>query len=172
MHTKAKSSNPHNRLLHIEMEKLLNREEVTGNSTQAVQALHDIAEHSHKRSLGLIFSDMMDSSEDNEAMMQALQHLKHKKHEVVLFHLHDKKLELDFDLENRPYNFIDLETGEKMKLTPSQVREQYVSQMKEWYKDIELKCGQMGVDFVPVNIRESLEFVLVQYLIKRQKVIR
>lgn len=171
LHTKAKSSVSHHRMLYHEMEQKMNNE-VIGKQTSAVQALHDIAETTHQRSLVLIFSDMMDSDKDNAQMMEALQHLRHRKHEVVLFHIQDKKLEFDFDLENRPYQFVDFETGEKLKLSPNQIRESYQTQISEWYADIKMKCGQIGVDFVPTNIRESLEFILVQYLIKRQKLIR
>ena len=172
IHTKAKSSATHHRTLYIEMEKRLKEVDFSNKKTNAIKAIHDIAALTHQRSLVFIFSDMMDSEKDNQEMMQALQHLRHKKHEVVLFHVHDKKMELDFDLENRPYNFVDLETGEKMKLSPSQIKDSYKESMDEWYKDVKLKCGQIGVDFVPLNIREPLELVLVQYLIKRQKVVR
>lgn len=54
----------------------------------------------------------------NNKLFEALKNLKHSKHEVILFHTHDKKLDLDFNFENRPYQFIDLETGEEIKLRP------------------------------------------------------
>lgn len=171
INTKSKSSATHIRTIYHEMDKLLNSVE-TEVSSNVVKCLHDIAELTHQRSLVLIFSDMMDTSEGNEELLQALQHLRHRKHEVILFHVHDKKIEFDLDLENRPYQFIDAETGEKMKLSPNQIKEKYRDSVSQWYDEMKLKCGQSKIDFVPTNIRESLEFVLVQYLLKRQKMIR
>lgn len=63
----------------------------TGTKTMGTQALHEIAETIHKRSLVIIFSDMMDTNNNKEELFSALQHLKHNKHEVVLFHVTDKK---------------------------------------------------------------------------------
>ena len=93
--------------------------------TAAADALHQLAEQIHKRSLVIILSDMMESNAKTEELFSALQHLKHNKHEVVLFHVTDKKKELDFDFENRPYRFVDLESGEELKVFPAKVREQY-----------------------------------------------
>lgn len=172
IHTKAKSSVAHHRMIYHELDKRLQEKNPINKKSNVIKTIHDIAELTHQRSLVFLFSDMMDSDENNQELMQALQHLRHRKHEVVLFQVHDKKLELDFDLDNRPYNFVDLETGEKMKLSPSQIKASYKESIDKWYKEVQLNCSKIGVDFVPLNIRESLELVLAQYLIKRQKVIR
>lgn len=171
LNTKSKSSATHIRSIYHELDQLMKQPQ-TEISSNVVQSIHDVAELTHQRSLVLIFSDMMDTSNDSSELIQALQHLRHRKHEVVLFHVHDKKLEYDLEFENRPYQFIDAETGEKMKLSPNQIKDAYKKSITDWYNDMKLKCGQSKIDFVPVNIRESLEFVLVQYLLKRQKMVR
>jgi uncharacterized protein (DUF58 family) len=172
LHTETKSSTRHHRYLYSELEKQLKPyDNKKIKSTSAVQALHDIAELSHKRSLVIIFSDMLDDPENKEKLFEALQHLKHNKHEVILFHVVDKKNELDFELENRPYTMVDMETGEKMKLVPSEVKEQYIEQTQKYFKDIEQKCGAFGIDFKQADTNKSFNDVLIQYLTKRRKMI-
>ena len=68
---------------------------------------------------------MLDSLDDYSEMFTALEHLKYNKHEVILFHVFDGQLEQNFDFDNRPYRFVDLETGESMKLNPVEIQEPY-----------------------------------------------
>ena len=168
LHTPARSNMAHHKYLFSKLESYLNAEPKEG-TTSAVSALHEIAERSHRRSLIIIFSDMFDNSERQDEMFSALQHLKFNKHEVVLFHVTDKKTELDFDFENRPYTFIDSESGEQVKVQPSQIKETYLSQMSEFINEITLKCGQYGIEFVPADIGEGFNEVLSKYLMKRKK---
>ena len=88
--------------------------------TAAAQCLHQIADSTHKRSLILVFSDMFENVQNREAIFSALQHLKYNKHEVILFHVSDKTRELEFEFENRPYVFVDMESGEEIKVQPGQ----------------------------------------------------
>lgn len=169
-HTAAKSSSLHQKLLYHQLENLIQPYDVkVHKKTSAVTALHEIAEAIHKRSLVIIFSDMMDSKSDSEEVFSALQHLKHNKHEVILFHVVDKQKELDFEFDNRPYRFIDMETGEEVKLHPSQIKENYLQQMSDYKKELMLKCGQYKIDFVEADINLGYEQVLMPYLVKRTK---
>ena len=137
--------------------------------TAAARCLHQIADNIPKRSLVVIFSDMLDNMEDSTELFSALQHLKYAKHEVVLFHVTDKKSDLEFEFENRPYVFIDLETNEKIKLRTSEVREYYTTHARQYKKDLMLKCGQYKIDFVEADIAEDFMQVLVPYLTRRAK---
>ena len=164
----AKSSSLHHKMLYHELEKLIQPHEVkVHKKTAAIEALHQIAEAIHKRSLVIIFSDMMDSKANSEELFSALQHLKHKKHEVILFHVTDKEKELDFDFENRPYRFIDMETGEEVKLHPNEIKETYQTAMADYKKELMLKCGQYKIDFVEADINQGFDQVLMPYLLKR-----
>jgi hypothetical protein len=138
-------------------------------STVVTKSLHQIAESIHKRSLVAIFSDMFDPGADLNEMFSALQHLRHNKHEVIIFHVTDKKHELEFEFENRPYTFIDMETGEQLKLTPGQVKEKYLESIAAFKKELILKCAQYRIDLVEADIREGFNNVLLQYLVKRSK---
>lgn len=168
--TQARSTGIHARYLITELEKLM----IDGmadmrKETSAATSLHQIAEMIHKRSLVIIFSDMFDNEEDPETLFSALQHLKHNKHEVVLFHVVDGEKELDFDYDNRPYRFIDLESGDEIKLNPHDIRKEYMAAVHKYKKDLMLRCGQYRIDFIEADINKGFEQVLLPYLMKRKK---
>ena len=170
LQTSAKSSTRHHMYLYSELEKNLSKyTQATKTSTATVQALHDIAELTHKRSLIIIFSDLLEDPEKQDQFFQALQHLKHNKHEVIVFHTIDKKKEVDFEFENRPYNLIDMETGKNIKLQPAQLKETYKKTIEAYFKKIELKCADYKIDFMPADINNGYHDVLLKYLLKRQK---
>ena len=171
VHTPDKSSSVHHKLLLSELEKTLVSPEGIPNKTNITKALHQIAENIHKRSLVVIFSDMMDSAEDEGALFSALQHLKHNKHEVILFHVTDKQKEMEFNFENRPYLFVDVETGKEVKAYPNQIKEQYLHSIAEYRKALLLKCGQYKIDFVEADIHLGFKQVLIPYLMKRQRIV-
>lgn len=172
LHTASKSSSVHHKFLFGEMEKLMEpHQQNEKRNTFAVKALHQVADSIHKRSLVVIFSDMMDNSSDSEALFSSLQHLRHNKHEVILFHVVDKKKEIDFDFENRPYHFIDLETGEEIKVNPNEIKDTYLQSMATYKKDLMLKCGQYKIDFVEADVNEDFNQVLLPYLIRRSKML-
>lgn len=168
--TPAKSTAVHQKYLFSELEKLMKRER-RGDGTAVASALHEIAEQIHKRSLVIIFSDMLEGGDDVKLseIFSALQHLKHNKHEVVIFNVLDHKMELEFDFENRPYHFIDLESGEELKVHPGNVKEAYLSAISLYHKELKLKCAQYKIDLVDADIHAGFYQILHSYLIKRAK---
>lgn len=168
LHTPCKSSTKHYRLLLTHLHKLISDPPVN-KTTAAAKALHEVAEAVHRRSLVVIFSDMFEASGDNEQLFAALQHLKHNKHEVILFHVTDKARELDFNFDNRPYLFVDLETGEKLRLQPNQVKAHYTQQLSQFMQELKFKCLQYKIDFVEADISRGFKTILQSYLVKRSK---
>lgn len=138
------------------------------SATNISSVIHEIAEKAHKRSLIILFTDMFQDADDSE-LLNALQHLKHNKHEVILFHVSDYSSELNFEFEDRPYKFIDMETNESIKVNPNEVKDAYRKSMATFYQDLKIKCGMMKIDFVPVNTNDSFDKILGAYLIKRKK---
>jgi uncharacterized protein (DUF58 family) len=166
----AKSSSVHFKYLFSEMEKMLEPVAVDiKRKTSAANSLHEIAENIHKRSLVIIFSDMFESSADSASLFAALQHLKHNKHEVVLFHVVDKSQEIDFEFDNRPYKFIDLESGRQVKVNPLDVKNEYLKAVRSFTSELKIKCGQYRIDFVEADINKGFSQVLLPYLLKREK---
>lgn len=137
--------------------------------TSAAETIHEVAEKINKRSLVVIFSDMFDNSEKTDALFSALQHLRHNLHEVLLFHVTDKKTEEEFAFDERPYEFIDLETGEKVKLQPGQVRETYQQAVRTYFQELKMRCGQYKIDFIEADIAQGFDQILTSYLVKRTK---
>ncbi len=166
-HTRPKSSTTHYRLLLTYLQQLIDQP-TRDQGTNAAQALHQIADSIHRRSLVIIFSDMFDGGKQ-EDLFSALQHLKHAKHEVVLFHTVDKSKEIDFAFDNRPYEFIDIESGERIKLQPNQVKDYYVEQVAAYKEALRLKCLQYKIDYVEADIHAGFQPILQQYLVKRSR---
>ena len=170
LHTQSKSSSVHHKYLYNELEKLLiPANPGTNTKTAAAEAIHELAERIHKRSLVIILSDMFENTARSEDLFSALQHLKYRKHEVVLFHVTDVAKEMEFNFENRPYRFVDLETGEDLKIFPSKVKEQYTEAIGKFKQDLKLRCAQYRIDFVEADINAGFEHVLLPYLVKREK---
>lgn len=164
----AKSNEAHHRFIFNQLEKLLTQPTET-KQTSAVKALHEIAETIHKRSLIILFSDMFDGSADFNDIFPALQHLKHNKHEVVIFHVVDKSHEIDFSFDNRPYKFIDMETNQELKLTPNEIKDVYIKRMNEYKQLLENRCYGYNIDLVEADINEGFNRVLSRYLSRRSK---
>jgi uncharacterized protein (DUF58 family) len=170
LNTQARSTPVHQKLLFAELEKIFSVQQAQQKKTSAASALHLIAESIHKRSLVVIFSDMMETNRAQaDELFGALQHLKHNKHEVILFHVSDRQTEEEFLYDNRPYEFIDVETGEKIKTHSAEVRELYLTSYSGFKKELKLKCAQYKIDFVDADIRQGYKQVLLPYLLKRER---
>lgn len=171
IHTPAKTSFSHHRYLYHELETRLisykENEKVTGDSAKA---LHSVAELCHKRSLIVIFTDLMEDPTKQQQFYDSLLHLKHNLHEVIVFHVIDKKMELEFEFDQRPYELIDMETGERIKLSPASFKENYKKEIQEYLNATGTWMRNNGIDFIPTDIRDGYHNVLLQYLIKRQKI--
>lgn len=140
----------------------------TKGQTDITTVLHEIAEKANKRSLIVLFTDMFQNGASEE-IYSALQHLKHNLNEVILFHVSDYSTELEFDFADRPSKFVDLESGQTIKVNPYEIKEAYRKEMAEFYKEIKLRCGMLKVDFVEVNTADPFQKVLGAFLIKRKK---
>lgn len=168
IHTRAKSSTKHYNTMLTYLDKLID-DTTPEKTTSTASAFHEIADSIHKRSMVMIFSDMFGNGENEEDLFSALQHLKSAKHEVILFHVVDKKHEIDFEYENRPYLFVDMESGEEIRLQSNQVKELYQEKVKAFAYDLKMKCLQYNIDFVEADINEGFQPVLQSYLVKRSK---
>ncbi len=137
--------------------------------TKTYEHLHLIAEKLKRRSLVFLFTDMFQSDAEEKKLFEALQHLKYNKHEVILFHTFDKKLELDFNFGNRPSRFVDVETGEHLNLYAHNIKENYQKAVSEYFRELQMRCGQYRIKYVLTDINESFNKILTTYLIERQK---
>lgn len=165
--TRSVSSHIHKLL--IQLENLM-QAPVQASESAIPSVIDLIAENIHRRSLVVIFSDLfMDS--DPEVLFSALAHLRHNQHEVLLFHVMDHTQEVDFAFKNKPYRFVDAETGSELKLFPQEIREKYQEAMQRRNQAIKLRCGQMKIDYVEANTRLGFDQILTSFLARRAKML-
>lgn len=162
-----KSTKAHLNQLLTELTQVLKTNGQAATDVPAV--LHEIASKIHRRSLIIIFSDMFQKSHDLDGIFNALLHLKHNKHEILIFHVTDQGTELEFNFEDRPHRFIDLETNESIKLNPRDIKDTYKKQLSEFYTELKIRCGMYKIDLIEADIADPFDKILGAYLIKRKR---
>lgn len=137
-------------------------------TTDIVPVLHLLAEKMHKRSMVVIFSDMFDRAADDTAnLTAALQHLRYRQHEVLLFHVQSREKEAELQYGNRPYRFVDMETGEEVRVNPHHIRETYVVRRAERQAALRRLCERCRTEYIPACIEDGFVPVLQSFLSKR-----
>ena len=169
-HIIAKTSSRHHQLIYNEFEKILSIDaKLSERKSATISSLHEIAERINQRSLVILFTDLI-SDNNLEDIFDAFRHLKHKKNEVILFHLSDVSKEQKLEFENKPYNFVDVESGENIKINPSHYKENYVEKVDLYLNKMRLKCLQYKIDLIEVDINKGYDQIITSYLLKRQKI--
>ncbi len=163
----AKGNEKHRRMLLDQLKNITSNK--TDKRTNTYTALHEIADKIHRRSLIFLFTDMLQADKDDEDLFAALRHLKYNKHEVVLFHVFDGKLEYNFDFDEAPKKFVDVETGEQINLFADSIKQDYKMTVKSFFNTLKLKCLQYKIDYVPVDIGKGFDKVLTSYFISRNR---
>ncbi|MFA6247889.1 MAG: DUF58 domain-containing protein [Mucilaginibacter sp.] len=169
----ARSTSTHLFRLYAELERVYDHPK-QNTSTNITQVLHHIAGEIHQRSMVIIFSDMLENSLNPEKIQQlfaAIQHLKYKKHEVIIFNVTSKQKEQDFNFDNRPHHFVDIETGAEVRVHPNKIRDSYQTALKDYRHQLELKCAQHHIQLVDADIEQGYNEILKTYLIKRNSMI-
>lgn len=134
------------------------------DKTDFLGPLHQIAELIRKRSLVIVISDLLD---EPEKVMSALKHFRTRHHEVLVFHIVDPQEEL-FDYK-RETEFVDSETGEKITVSPWQIRKEYQENYQAFGAELKRECYKHQIEYNPVNTATPLEDLLLKYLIKRSR---
>jgi uncharacterized protein (DUF58 family) len=163
----AKGNEKHRRMLLDQLQQILLKG--SKSQTDTYKVLHEIAEKIHRRSLIFLFTDMFQSDKKEEDLFAALRHLKYNKHEVVLFHTYDGKRELNFDFDDVPRKYVDVETGEQINLFAGNIKEAYKLKVEEYFKNLKYKCMQYKIDYVPVDIHDGFDQILTTYMVRRSK---
>lgn len=136
-----------------------------GPETTIAPTLHHLAESIVKRGLIVLISDLFD---DPGEVLMGLKHFRHKRHEVIVFHILDPQ-EMEFNFPNRT-RFRDMETGAVMTTEPWHVRREYRRQMEKFVADYRNKCRQHNIDYVHITTDRPLDLALSEYLLKRRRV--
>jgi len=136
----------------------------SGNDTHIRSMLDQMADRIKKRGLVILISDLMD---DPDQVLMGLNHFRHNKQEMIVFHLMDRQ-ELNFDFDERT-QFKDMETGEMITTDPWHIRSAYQNMIKLFQKKYITGCRNQRIDFVPLYTDQPLDIALNEYLNKRQK---
>lgn len=169
--TNARSTRQHHRAISSELTRVLNayNKDRPTIKTGMAESLHLMAERIPKRSLVLLFSDLFEMQENEDEIFDALQHLKYNRHELVIFWTTDHEKELNFSFEERPYRFVDMESGSVLKMNPSEVRKTYKEEVASFQQKLRLRCLQYKIDLVEADVSQGYYNVLQGYLVKRKK---
>ena len=172
LQTQCRSNTLHQRHLYTELDKLLQPIQTPNPSlltTNLSDALHQTAEQLHRRSLVVIFTDAFVRDNEREPLLDALRHIRHNKHEVILFHTFDRTHELQLNYDPTPHQFIDLETGRQLRLQPSEIADTYRRQMEQQQAELQHRAMQYRIDYVPVDIVQGFHQIILPFLLKRSK---
>lgn len=167
----AKSSYSHLRLIFTELEKWLEEEDKGAKSmrkTASAQVIHEIAERLNHRSLVVIITDLFENVDQHDNLISALKHLRHRKHEVLLFNVMEKKSERELDFPDHRLLMEDMETGSEIEVLPAQVREDYKKKVAEYTHRFKMACSEFQIDFEEIDTQSSFDLALLAYLNKRK----
>ena len=164
----AKGSERHHQMLLHQLEEVV-RQKRKEKTTKTYTFLHQIAEKIHRRSLIFVFTDMFQADIESQKLFEALQHLTYNKHEVVLFHTYDHQHELQFDFDNRPTRYRDVETGEHIDIYADTIKDNYKNAVSNYFYDLKMKCAQYKIKYVAADIQENFDHILTTYLVERRR---
>ena len=163
----AKGTRRHLRRIFLEIEPYLTINK--GNFTASAAALHELAERIHQRSLVVIFTDLFENIETHDALISALKHLRHRKHEIILFNITEHYTELNLNLEYERYLLEDLESGEQLEISPAQVAQDYRAKVTMYLQRFKQACNEFQIDFESVSTEQPFSEALIHYLKKRSR---
>ncbi len=149
----------------------LTREEPTGQRTSAASALEEVAERIARRSLVVVITDLFENIGAHDDLLRALRHLRHRGHEVIVFHVLEGATERRFEFPDVPMLFRDLETGEKLSVQPAQLREHYEEAVQHFSETFRRRCLENDIDFAELDTTEPYDKALLAYLNKRRRLV-
>jgi uncharacterized protein (DUF58 family) len=132
--------------------------------TDIPYCLQQLAALMRGKSLVMLFSDLLT---DPEPLVRSLHLLRHRGHEVILFHILDEA-EVKFPFEG-VVEFEDPEGGEKLTLDARGMREDYQQSIEEFRRYYREECAKANIDYVAMDTSVSFDKALLEYLIQRQR---
>lgn len=140
--------------------------------TDLPACLHELAERIPSRSMVVLFSDWLQDPDRLKDLEAALQHVRFCGHDLIVFHVAHHKTEMELDIGKRTTRLIDLETGEELRVEPSQIREAYQGTMSDYKMNIKGICKRAGADWFEADVAEGVQTLLLQFLRKRRQWLR
>ncbi len=133
--------------------------------TNVAGALHSMAERIKRRGLVVLFSDLLDNQQQ---VINALKHFRHKNHEVIVFQILDP-LELTFDFQHDAV-FKDMESNEEINTQPWHIRSDYQEKIQAFNQTYRRFCREQQIEFISINTQQDYDRALLEYLLKRKRI--
>ncbi len=130
--------------------------------TRIDKALRTVAETVPGRGLVVVFSDLLS---EREAVQKGLEMLRHRKHDVMVFHVLDDD-EVDFPFDGLT-KFEGMEELPDLTCDPKALRAGYLEALGEYLTEVRRACTRLGVDYNFVRTSDSLDAVLSKVLFRR-----
>lgn len=168
----AKSSYSHVRMLYQQLEKQLDEEKTRSmerRSSASANALHELAENLKRRSLVIILTDLFENVESHEKLISSIRHLRHQRHEVLLFNVLENRSERELDFPDGKFLFEDMETGSELEVIPAQVKHEYRKKVHDYTQAFKIACNEARADFEEIDTQSPFDLALLAYLNKRKK---
>ena len=167
-----KSTQRYLRQILLHLQRIADNEPPSGERrTSAASALDEVVERIGRRALVVVITDLFENVARHDDLLKALRHLRHRGHEVLVFHILESETERKFQFPDVPMVFRDMETGEEMALQPAQLRENYEEAVTHFSERFRRSCLEHDIDFVELDTAEPYEMALLEYLNKRQKMV-
>jgi uncharacterized protein (DUF58 family) len=131
--------------------------------TNIAHSLIQIAAMLRHRSLVMIFSDLLT---DPEPVLQSLRRLRHRGHDVILFHILDEA-EVNFPFDGL-IDFEEPETSDHVDINADSFRADYLSEIRDFRDTYRRNCFQAGIDYVPLDTSMQFDRALTEYLLSRR----
>jgi len=149
----------------------LHEQEPAGQRTSAAAALDEVAERIGRRSLVVVITDLFENIGAHDDLLKALRHLRHRGHEVIVFHVLEGQTERRFKFPDRPMLFRDVETGDEVTLQPAQLRDHYEEAVEHFTDTFRRNCLEHDIDFADLDTNEPYDTALMAYLNKRSRLV-
>jgi uncharacterized protein (DUF58 family) len=163
---RAEQIPPRSTMGHLRPLLLLLERLTAGGGTDFTASLHTLAERMTRRGLVVILSDLLD---EPDRIAQAIHHFRHRKHEVLVFHVLDPQ-EVAFDFQ-REAVYVDLETGERVTTRPQELRPDYRARIETWRATLRQFCLEKRAEYVPLTTDQPYDRALLEYLSKRARLL-
>lgn len=147
----------------------LSQDESDVRQTSAASVLNEVAERIGRRSLVVLMTDLFENIAEHDDLLKALRHLRHRGHEVLVFHVLESETERRFRFPDVPMVFRDMETGEELSLQPAQLREHYEEAVQSFSERFRRSCLEHNIDFIELDTGQPYEQALLAYINKRRK---
>jgi len=172
LQTDVRSSAAHQHYMYELLERLIQPvqpEKMERRTTAIAENIHVMAEKMHRRSMFVLFTDALVKQDEWEPLFDALRHLRHCKHEVMLFHTFHRPQEIKLDFGNKPCYFIDMESNQRIKVFPHEIAQRYGDLMARRVEEVQRRSIQYNIDYIPVDVTLGFDQVMMPYLLKRSR---